>query len=226
MKRILIVEDDSDIGELLVFNLSQQGYDTKLVVDGIDAVREIERTSPELILLDLMLPRMNGVELCRHLRARRYIVPVIMLTARGEENDIVAGLEAGADDYITKPFRVRELLARVRSVLRRHHRETAQLDQVTDGVVVMRLDSHEVTVKGEQVPLTLAEFKLLYRLLSNVGKVFTRDQLLDAITDGDHFIVDRNVDVHIRSIRKKIGEDAKPLTTIRGVGYKWASSLC
>lgn len=226
--RVLLIEDEKDIAELIRYNLERDGFQVLTASTGEEGWSAARSQAPSLILLDLILPGIQGLEVCRRLRqdpATRPI-PLIVLTAKGEESDVVLGLELGADDYITKPFGVKELVARIRAVLRRSE-EAAEVREETvlehEGVVV---DSarHQVFLQGRPVEFTLAEFRILRALLRSPGKVCTRDRLLDEITEGKSVILDRNVDVHIRSIRKKLGAKRDLIVTVRGVGYKCQSS--
>jgi DNA-binding response OmpR family regulator len=222
--KILAIEDDPDILELVQYNLGRQGFTVITASDGETGLKVALDQKPNIILLDIMLPGMDGLEVCRRLKKDDdgKNIPVIMLTAKGEESDVVLGLEIGADDYVTKPFSPNELVARIRTVLRRTHQlESAQeSDRVTVGPIAMDLSRHEVFHRGTLINLTLAEFNLLHLLCSRPGRVFTREQLLEKISGKDIYLIDRNVDVHVRSIRKKLGEDAEFIVTIRGVGYK------
>jgi DNA-binding response OmpR family regulator len=180
---------------------------------------------PDLIVLDLMLPGLDGLSVCRKLRANPQTaeIPIVMLTAKGEESDVVIGLEMGADDYVSKPFSPKELLARIRAVLRRPRAAAAAAQNEgrrAVGPVLIDPDRHEVFLRNEPLALTLAEYRLLSTLMSRPGRVFTREQLLEKITGGEVYVIDRNVDVHVRAIRKKLGADAEFIITVRGVGYK------
>ena len=221
---ILIVEDDPDIRELVQYNLEREGFRVVVACDGREGYALAKRKIPALILLDLMLPGMSGLDVCKQIRAQAATshIPVIMLTAKGEEGDIVLGLEMGADDYIPKPFRIKELVARVRAALRRGQRAGEESRELVHaGDIEMNLAKHEVRVGGHEVRMTLSEFRLLAALIAAPGRVFTRDQLLDRMTGGEAIIIDRNVDVHIRAIRKKMGQLGTCIEAIRGVGYKF-----
>ncbi|MFQ5743868.1 MAG: response regulator [Acidobacteriota bacterium] len=222
--QILIIEDDPDILELLQYNLEREGFEVLVAEDGETGLREAATRRPSLILLDLMLPGMAGLDVCRQLQRQEETsrIPVVMVTAKGEESDVVLGLELGADDYITKPFGVRELVARVRSVLRRAeaNRPPAVEGRIEQGPIVIDQSRHEVLLDGELVELTLAEFRLLRALAANPGRVLTRDQLISRITAGGYQIAERNVDVHVAAVRRKMKKIADLIVTVRGVGYK------
>ena len=221
-QRILVVEDDRDIQELLRYHLEKHGYQTECVANGAFAVVAVGKLPPDLILLDLMLPGMDGLEVCRKLKADPATaqVPIIIISARGEEADIVAGLELGAIDYVCKPFRPREVMARVKTGLRRATRESDDNTVVT--YLGMRIDPecHAVTIDGEQVNLTAGEFRLLQYLAKRPGRVFTRDQIIDAVRGDDYAVTDRAVDVQIVGLRRKLGDYGQYVETVRGVGYR------
>ncbi len=224
MTRILIVEDEPSLSEPLSFLLRREGYDTEVTGDGREALAAFDRDGADLVLLDLMLPGLPGTEVCRELRTRS-AVPIIMLTAKDSEVDIVVGLELGADDYVTKPYSTRELLARIRAVLRRRV-EVDDLDEsvLEVGAVRMDVDRHAVSVGGKEVPMPLKEFELLELLLRNAGRVLTRGQLIDRIWGADYFGDTKTLDVHIKRIRSKIEADpSQPvlLSTVRGLGYRF-----
>jgi two-component system phosphate regulon response regulator PhoB len=223
-ERILIVEDDEDIMELIAYNLERENYRVIKVESGEAALTKIAKSIPDLILLDLMLPELDGLEVCKQLRAdtRTQLVPIIMVTAKGEESDIVAGLELGADDYITKPFRPKELIARVRSVLRRCSRRELEADEtIKVHDIEIRPGQREVRVKGKPVQLTYTEFQVLSVLARRPGWVFTRYQIVDAVRGEDYPVTDRSVDVQIVGLRKKLGKAGKYIETVRGVGYRF-----
>ncbi len=221
---ILVIEDDPDIVEVIRYALEREGFTVLTASAGERGLQEAQRRRPELILLDLMLPGIDGLEVCRRLRERSetQAIPIVILTAKGEEADIVVGLEMGADDYLPKPFSPRELVARIRAVLRRTQRapKPEGKSRVEIGELVLDLTRYEVLNDGEPVPLTRAEFRLLWTLAQRPGRVFPRSELVDRITAGESYIIDRNVDVHISSIRKKLGEAGGVIATVRGVGYK------
>jgi two-component system phosphate regulon response regulator PhoB len=221
--RILVVDDEPDILELVQYNLGKAQYDVVGVESGEEALAQVRTTPPDLIVLDLMLPGVDGLEVCRALKrdTRTAVIPIVILTARGEEADIVAGLELGADDYLTKPFSPRVLLARIRAVLRRHHTEPVAEDAViTHHGLVLHPGRHEVLVEGQPVPLTLTEFRVLHLLARRPGWVFTRNQIIAAAQGEDVSITERAVDVHIVSLRRKLGTIGEAIETIRGVGYR------
>ena len=225
-EKILLIEDDSDISELVQYNLEREGFKVFTSADGEEGYNLALQIRPELILLDLMLPSLDGLSLCRKLRAHvdTNEIPIVMLTAKGEESDVVVGLEMGADDYVPKPFSPRELVARIRAVLRRPRAVSIASptgdSRRTVGPITIDSERHEVFIKEQPLVLTLAEYRLLATLISRPGRVFTREQLLEKITGGETYVIDRNVDVHVRAIRKKMGDDAEFIVTVRGVGYK------
>ncbi len=224
MTRILVVEDEESFSDPLSYLLRKEGFDVAIADDGPSALAEFDRTGADLVLLDLMLPGLPGTEVCRQLRLRSN-VPVIMLTAKDSEIDKVVGLELGADDYVTKPYSSRELVARIRAVLRRgSETEVAQSATIEAGPVRMDVERHVVTVNGEQVPLPLKEFELLELLLRNTGRVLTRMQLIDRVWGADYVGDTKTLDVHVKRLRGKIEPDpAAPryLVTVRGLGYKY-----
>mgnify|MGYP001307959603 CR=1 FL=1 len=224
MTHILIVEDERSLSEPLAFLLEREGYRTTIAKDGPSAITAFDREAPDLVLLDLMLPGFPGTEVCRQLRLKSS-VPIIMLTAKDSEVDIVVGLELGADDYVTKPYSSRELLARIRAVLRRRG-ELGDQDEVvlTAGDVVMDVERHTVLARGEAVQLPLKEFELLEFFLRNAGRVLTRGQLIDRVWGPDYVGDTKTLDVHVKRIRGRIELDpANPqmLVTVRGLGYRF-----
>ena len=224
MSRILIVEDEESFSDPLSYLLEKEGFEVTVAADGNEALGVFERDGADLILLDLMLPGMSGTEVCRQVRQRSN-VPVIMLTAKDSEIDKVVGLELGADDYVTKPYSSRELVARVRAVLRRQG-EPEELVSATLGAGPVRMDveRHVVSVDGEQVSLPLKEFELLEMLLRNAGRVLTRGQLIDRVWGSDYVGDTKTLDVHVKRLRSKIEPDPsspRHLVTVRGLGYKF-----
>ena len=223
-RKVLVIEDDPDILEILRYNLQQEGFEVFLAADGERGLREADAQRPALILLDLMLPGIPGLEVCRRLRSREITrnTPLIIVTAKSEESDVIVGLELGADDYITKPFRVREVIARVHAALRRaDDPEPSPNDRLERGSLVIDLARHEVTSDGDPVELTLAEFRLLAGLAAHPGRVLPRARLVQQITAGGYHVDERNVDVHIAAIRRKLGSAGAHIATVRGIGYKF-----
>jgi two-component system response regulator RegX3 len=224
--RVLVVEDEESFSEALSYLLRREGYEVEVADTGPDALAAFERAGADLVLLDLMLPGLSGTEVCRELRARSH-VPIIMVTARDAEIDKVVGLELGADDYVTKPFSSRELVARIRAVLRRRAEpEELLLDVVEAGPVRMDVERHVVSVDGSPVQLPLKEFDLLELLLRNAGRVLTRGQLIDRVWGADYVGDTKTLDVHVKRLRAKIEPDPanpKYLVTVRGLGYKFES---
>ena len=225
MTRILIVEDEQSYRNALSYMLQREGFDVAEAADGQSGLSEFDRNGADLVLLDLMMPGMSGTEVCRQLRLRGN-VPVIMVTARDSEIDKIVGLELGADDYVTKPFSHRELVARIRAVLRRGQEAELLPEVVEVGDVRMDIERHEVSVSGRAVRLALKEFELLELLLRNAGRVMTRAQLIDRVWGSDYVGDTKTLDVHVKRLRSKIEPDpARPvkLVTVRGLGYKFAS---
>jgi DNA-binding response OmpR family regulator len=224
-RKILVIEDEPDILEIIEYNLSKEGYRVFCSRDGESGLAEARKRAPDLILLDLMLPGIDGIEICRKLKGDPTTrgTPIIMVTAKGEESDVVLGLGVGADDYVVKPFSPKELTARVRTVLRRGplQEEQAEDDRVVRGAIVVDASRHEVTIGKKSVPFTATEFRLLRFLASHPGRVFTRDHLMSRVIGEDAVVIDRNIDVHVRSIRKKLGKHRDRIETIRGVGYRF-----
>ncbi len=228
-KTVLVVDDEKDLVDLVSYNLQRSGYQVMTSGSGTEALEMARQHKPDLMVLDLMLPGMEGTEVARRLKADPSTagIPIVMLTAKGEETDVVVGLTLGADDYVTKPFSMKILLARLANVLRRAEQ---QAQGAVDGTVVragplaMDLSKHEVTVDGEPVKLTLTEFRLLSALATARGRVLTRDQLMDKAMGSDVFVTDRAIDVHVTAIRKKLGAAAWLVHTVRGVGYRLQES--
>jgi len=225
-KQILIIEDDEDITELLKYNLEKEGYTVHTETNGEKGLQLSETLNPSIVVLDIMLPGMDGLDICRHIRQTPSIqaLPILMLSAKGEESDVIVGLELGADGYMTKPFSPREFLARIRALFRREalYKETQKTKgRIEIGPIVLDFERHEVLYLGHNIPLTLAEFNLVRTLLDHPGRVYTRNQLVKSIAGEDASVINRNIDVHIRAIRKKFGDGSKLILTVRGVGYKW-----
>lgn len=223
-KTILVVDDEKDLVDLITYNLQRNGYDVLCAHNGNEALEVAQREHPDLIVLDLMLPGIDGTEVARRLKgdARTSNIPLVMLTAKGEETDVVVGLTLGADDYVTKPFSMKILLARLTSLMRRSEQQAgaAEPAMLRAGPLSIDTSKHEVSVDGEPVKLTLTEFKLLAALLTARGRVLTRDQLMDKAMGTDVFVTDRAIDVHVTAIRKKLGKANWLVRTVRGVGYR------
>lgn len=225
-QRILIIEDEPDITEVLKYNLEKNHYVVATAASGEAGLASARETLPNLVLLDLMLPGIDGLEVCRRLREdpRTRDLLVVMLTAKGTEADVVVGLSLGADDYIVKPFSTSELMARIRAVLRRvepREGDSEGGETLVTGPITVDLQKHEVRLDGKVLELTLSEFKLLTFLMRKKGRVFTRDQLLDAVVGPDVFVTARNIDVHVAALRKKLGKCGGYIITVRGVGYRF-----
>ena len=231
---VLVVEDEDSFVEALTIGLAREGFKVEVARDGAEALALYADLDPDLILLDVMLPKVSGIDVCREIRSKSN-VPIIMVTAKGAEIDTVVGLEVGADDYVTKPYRMRELVARMRAVLRRRPEdaaETSAISETTDDVIVVgdvSLDHqrHEVTIRGEAVRLPLKEFELLALLLENAGRVLTRDTLIDRVWGHDYVGDTKTLDVHVKRLRSKVEDDPSNPTrivTIRGLGYKFDTS--
>lgn len=226
MSKVVILEDETDISEALDYSLAHEGYKVWSEGDGRRGLELIRQKAPDLVLLDLMLPGLEGMEICRQIKSDPVLkgTCIIMLTAKGDESDVLLGLGFGADDYITKPFKTRELVARVRAVLRRGRlREEDSGDFVRCGDLVVDALRHEVSLNQKRLPLTATEFRLLHFLASNPGRVFSRDQLLNHVIGDNAVVIDRNIDVHVRAIRRKLDSAREMIETIRGVGYRFAS---
>jgi two-component system phosphate regulon response regulator PhoB len=221
--KILVVEDDRSLADVLEYNLRQDGYETYVAYDGQDGLNQSKLRSPDLVVLDLMLPIIDGLEICRRIRADPVTKKqlVLMLTAKGEETDQVAGFSVGVDDYVAKPFSVRVLLERVKALLRRLNSPTQPGDiLVSQGILVDR-ERHRVTANEEVLDLTPSEFGLLEALIRQPGRVFSRSELIDAALGGDSLVLERTIDVHVRALRKKLGDHADLVETVRGVGYRF-----
>ena len=225
MTKVLIVEDEISFSDALAYLLKKESYEVEVAVNGAEAIERFQTFTPDLILLDLMIPEVSGTEVCRVIRSTSQ-VPIIMLTAKDSEIDKVVGLELGADDYVTKPYSSRELLARMKAVMRRNSGDSAGLEEgalLTAGSVRMDIDKHQVTVNSVAVTFPLKEFELLEFLMRNSGRVLTRSQLIDRVWGNDYFGDTKTLDVHIKRLRAKIEEDPanpKIIHTIRGLGYK------
>ncbi|BDV31327.1 response regulator transcription factor [Microbacterium terricola] len=225
MTRVLIVEDEPDLADPLAYLLRREGYDVDIAEDGPSALTSFRERGADIVLLDLMLPGMSGTEVCRQIRSTSG-VPIIMLTAKDSEVDIVVGLELGADDYVTKPYSARELLARMRAVLRRQVQVGDDLDErvLDSGRVLLDVDRHTVAVNGAEISMPLKEFELLEFLMRNAGRVMTRGQLIDRVWGSDYFGDTKTLDVHIKRIRSRIEQnpgEPELLKTVRGLGYRF-----
>ncbi len=219
--KIQIIEDDRDIVEMVEYNLKQEGYQIVSAFNGERGIEQAQKEKPDLIILDLMLPAIDGFEVCKNLRRRESTshIPIIILSAKSRETDKVVGLELGADDYVTKPFSPRELIARIKAVLRRHKEQPPV--EIKTGQIVIDSAKHKAVVKGHEVELTATEFRLLECLARRPGVVFSRNQLLDAVGTDESMVYDRTVDAHIKSLRRKLGRAKDYIETVRGVGYRF-----
>jgi DNA-binding response OmpR family regulator len=221
--RILLIEDDPSIADIVAYNLRQADYDVRVCQDGRQGYEEARRTIPDVLVLDLMLPSMDGLEICRQLRADPHTrgILILILTAKAEESDQVIGFAVNADDYVTKPFSVRVLLERVRALLRRREQPATGSDVLTDQDIVVDRVRHLATAGGQPLDLTPTEFALLEALMRNPGRAFRRADLIDAAMGTDTIVLDRTIDVHIRALRKKLGPHADVIQTVRGIGYRF-----
>jgi len=222
-QKLLLIEDEEDIADLIRLQAEISGYKFSHAADGLNGYEAIIKEKPDLIILDLMLPGQNGLEVCRKVKANGDLrhIPIIMISAKSEETDVVLGLELGADDYVTKPFSPRVLLSRVKAVTRRHEEGEKSSPTVAFGDFVLEAEKYLVKKKDKPISLTLSEFGILRKLAMNVGKVMTRNQLLDALQNDEAFVVDRNIDVHVAALRKKLGPNFDYIETVRGVGYRF-----
>ena len=222
-KKIVVVEDEPDIVDVVTYNFQREGYLVLAAERGDEGLNLIRSERPDLVLLDLMLPGMDGLSICRQMKSDGSLreIPIIIASAKGEESDVVIGLEMGADDYLAKPFSPRELLARVKAVLRRGAPRDVSRDRIVIRDLVIDSGKHEVKIDDEVITLTSTEFKLLHHLASSRGRAFSREQLLNKVVGMGVVVVDRNIDVHIRAVRKKLGNHSNMIQTIRGVGYRF-----
>lgn len=221
--RIILIEDEEDIASLIKLQAELSGYKLHVEVDGLNGFNMIEREKPDLVILDIMLPGQSGLDVCRKMKHNPALkdIPVILISAKSEELDIILGLELGADDYVTKPFSPKVLFSRVKAVMRRKTETGKEPKQLTFGHFSMDVDSYQIKNKDKVIPLTLSEFGILKRMVLNSGKVLTRNQLLDELSNEDAFVVDRNIDVHVAALRKKLGPNFDYIDTVRGVGYRF-----
>ena len=222
--KILIVEDDRSLADVLEYNLSSSGYETIWSSDGQDALNQARLRLPDLVLLDLMIPVVDGLEVCKHLRASTETrdIPIVMLTAKGEETDELVGFSVGADDYVVKPFSVKILLERIKNLLRRRTQSKNSNGETTTvcGVTIDRV-KHRVSIQGQLIDLTPSEFRLLDTMIRQPGRAFDRNELIDAALGTDTLVLERTIDVHIRSLRKKLGDENELIQTVRGIGYRF-----
>jgi two-component system, OmpR family, phosphate regulon response regulator PhoB len=221
--RILLIEDERDLCDVLSYNLQREGYDTLVAHDGQEGLRKAQMQLPDLVILDLMLPRLDGLEVCRQIRAGKQTrtIPIIMLTAKGEETDQVVGFSVGADDYVVKPFSPKVLLQRIRALQRRVEANNAPQDVIEHlGVVVDKI-KHRATAGGQELDLTPTEFRLLECMLRQPGRAFTRQQLMDFAIEEGAVVLERTIDVHVKSLRRKLGAERDFIETVRGVGYRF-----
>ena len=221
--KIYIVEDEPDLRDALAYNFENEGFKVKTFADGESSLEAINTNKPDLLILDIMLPGMSGLDVCREIRSKQASsdIAVIMLTAKGEEIDRIVGFELGADDYVTKPFSVRELILRVKVILKKQSEINSNESAIEYGPIIMDLDAHNVSVEGAEITLTALEFKLLKHLLTRKGRVQTRDQLLGDVWGYSSEVTTRTVDTHIKRLREKLGVTGNLIQTIRGVGYRF-----
>ncbi len=226
-KRILLIEDEEDIAALIKLQADIAGYKLHVEVDGLNGYRAVEREKPDLVILDIMLPGQNGLDVCRKMKSNSDLknIPVIIISAKSEELDVVLGLELGADDYVAKPFSPKVLFSRIKAVLRRKAEPDNQEKVLRFGEFTLEIDRYLLRKESKYINITLSEFGILRRLLQNRGKVLTRNQLLDDVQNDDAFIIDRNIDVHIASLRKKLGPNFHWIETVRGVGYRFKEEI-
>jgi two-component system phosphate regulon response regulator PhoB len=220
---ILIIEDERALVEVLTYNLRKEGFDVNSATDGQDGLRRAQTTLPDLIVLDLMLPVIEGLEVCRVLKsgARTRDIPLLMLTARSEEVDEIVGFQMGADDYVTKPFKIKPLIQRVKALLRRKKVPAVEGEVVAAGGVEIDRAQHRATCHGEELNLTPTEFRLLWALVRQPGRAFSRHELMEAAMGDDALVLERTIDVHVKSLRQKLGSHAEQIETVRGVGYRF-----
>jgi two-component system, OmpR family, alkaline phosphatase synthesis response regulator PhoP len=223
--KILLIEDEEDIAALIKLQSDISGYKLIVAYDGLNGYEAVEKEVPDLIVLDIMLPGQSGLDVCRKIKTNPNLnhIPIIIISAKSEETDVVLGLELGADDYVTKPFSPRVLFSRVKAVLRRNNEGEKPMQVITFGDFTIELEKYLVKKRDKTIQLTLSEFGILRRLVTNRGKVLTRNQLLDDLQSDDAFVVDRNIDVHVAALRKKLGPNFEFIETVRGVGYRFRS---
>jgi two-component system, OmpR family, alkaline phosphatase synthesis response regulator PhoP len=223
--KILLIEDEEDIAALIKLQSDISGYKLVVAYDGLNGYEAVEKEVPDLVVLDIMLPGQSGLDVCRKMKTNPNLchIPIIIISAKSEETDVVLGLELGADDYVTKPFSPRVLFSRVKAVLRRNIEAEKPMQVISFGDFSIELEKYLVKKRDKSVQLTLSEFGILRRLVTNRGKVLTRNQLLDDLQSDDAFVVDRNIDVHVAALRKKLGPNFEFIETVRGVGYRFRS---
>lgn len=222
--KILLIEDEEDIAELIKLQAEIAGYAVVIADNGLDGMLAVEREQPDIVISDIMLPGINGLDLCRKLKnnPKTQKIPIILISAKGDELDVVTGLELGADDYLPKPFSLKILLSRIRAVLRRGKEiQGGSESAITFGPFELDIEAYQLTKNGKSIPLTLSEINILHTLVTNRSRVLTRDQLLDATPNQDGDIVDRNIDVHIAALRRKLGPNFNGIETVRGIGYRF-----
>jgi two-component system alkaline phosphatase synthesis response regulator PhoP len=221
--KILLIEDEEDICSLIKLQAELAGYKINIETDGLNGLMAIEKERPDLIILDIMLPGLNGLDVCRKIKNNpdNANIPILMISAKSEELDVVLGLELGADDYVAKPFSLKVLFSRIKAILRRGKETESEANILVFGDYTMEVDRYLLRRKDKAISLTLSEFGILRRLLLNRGKVLTRNQLLDDVQNDEAYIIDRNIDVHIASLRKKLGPNFDGIETVRGVGYRF-----
>jgi two-component system phosphate regulon response regulator PhoB len=221
--RILIIEDERGLTDVLTYNLNREGYETLVSHDGQEGLRKAQMQLPDLILLDIMLPGIDGLEICRQLRAGKQTsqIPILMLTAKSEETDQIVGFTVGADDYVTKPFSIKVLLQRIRALKRRTDAAPDTGDIIEYGGVAINKIKHRISVDGQEMDLTPTEFRLLECMLRQPGRAFTRTQLMDSAIEEGALVLERTIDVHIKSLRRKLGSDQEYIETVRGIGYRF-----
>ncbi len=220
---ILIIEDERALVEVLTYNLKKEGFEVQSATDGQDGLRRAQTTLPDLVLLDLMLPVIEGLEVCRVLKSgtRTRDIPLIMLTARSEEVDEIVGFQMGADDYVTKPFKIKPLIQRIKALLRRRKNPATEADIVAGGGIEIDRAQHRATVNNEELNLTPTEFRLLWALVRQPGRAFSRHELMEAAMGDDALVLERTIDVHVKSLRQKLAARAEQIETVRGVGYRF-----
>lgn len=220
---ILIIEDERALVEVLTYNLKKEGLEVLVATDGQEGLRRAQTALPDLIVLDLMLPVIEGLEVCRQLRSggRTKDIPILMLTARSEEVDEIVGFQMGADDYVTKPFKIKPLIQRIKALLRRKHNANVSSDVIASHGIEIDRTQHRATVDGQELRLTPTEFRLLWSLLRQPGRAFTRQELMEGAMGDDALVLERTIDVHIKSLRQKLGDRAERIETVRGVGYRF-----